>query len=60
MVAAVVRRQKLIGMLRIPKYAIEIDHCIEVPGAANPAIHGLPIGLTQRPRDDNSLNPHRA
>ncbi len=47
-IAAIIRGQKLIGVLRIAHYAVEINHRIEVSIGANPPVHRLPIGLTQR------------
>ena len=51
MVATIVRGQVLVGMLRIADHTIKIDHCIKIPVRADPLVHGLPVGLTQRARD---------
>src|SRR5450432_1495310 len=48
-IAAVENGEQMIGMLRIAHYSIEIYDCVEVTGGANPLIHGLSVGLTQRP-----------
>src|SRR5580698_5544934 len=50
MIAAIVSRQQLIGMLRVGHNLVEIDHRIEVPIGSNPPVHSLAVRLAQRPR----------
>ena len=60
MIAAVIGRQKLIGMLRIANYAVEINHSVEISAGANPPVYRLPIGFAQRTGMIVALTPHRA
>ena len=46
-IAAIVGRQKLIGMLRVADHAVEINHSIEISRSANPAVDGLPVSFAQ-------------
>lgn len=47
-IATVICGQETIRMIRITDDIIKINHSIEVPGGADPMVHCLPVGLTQR------------
>ena len=59
-IAAIVRRQKMIRMLRITHDVVEVNHRIEISLGANPSVHCLPVGLAQRTGMIIASTPHKA
>jgi len=48
MIAGIECGLQTVGMIRIARDLIEVDHRVEVAGSSNPFVHGLPVGLTGR------------
>ena len=47
MVTGIVRWQQPIGILWVAHHGVEVNHCVEISGRADPLIDGLPVGVAQ-------------